>query len=359
MRIVVEDVAASKGSGGVWSILCDFYQQVVDSGDQNEWYFIVSEDEFESTKNIHIIYRPDLKKNKVRRFFFDLVTGKKFINRLHPDIVFSLQNTITVGTNASRKVVYVHQPIPYQSEKHFSVFKKRERKLFFYQYMIGPIINYTLRKERPEIIVQTSWMKDALTKRKIANSQQITISMPNDLVTFNKKKVILDNQFFFPATAFLYKNHDLILHAVEFLVKHNVENFQVVCTVKPDELSWDHVPKQIRLVGKMTREDVMAHYQRSVLIFPSYIETFGLPLLEAAKTGTIIFASDTSFSREVLNGYENAYYFDFNQPEMLAKLMLRFLEGKIELNSQVKYQENKNSVHSSLLSLVLGEKNNG
>ena len=48
----------------------------------------------------------------------------------------------------------------------------------------------------------------------------------------------------------------------------------------------------IRFVGMMSREDLFAQYARSVLVFPSYIETIGLPLLEARSVGAPILAAD-------------------------------------------------------------------
>ena len=66
---------------------------------------------------------------------------------------------------------------------------------------------------------------------------------------------------------------------------------------------------------------MISRYRRATLVFPSYIETFGYPLAEARQAGTIVLAADTPFAREVLDGYENAYYFDPFKPEELADLM--------------------------------------
>ena len=60
----------------------------------------------------------------------------------------------------------------------------------------------------------------------------------------------------------------------------------------------------------MSREEVFERYTNSILIFPSYVESFGLPLLEARLSGTYILASDRSFSREILEGYDKASFFE-------------------------------------------------
>ena len=79
----------------------------------------------------------------------------------------------------------------------------------------------------------------------------------------------------------------------------------------------------------LSREDLYQAYVDNILIFPSYIETIGLPLLEAQYTNTLIFAADCPYSREVLEGYHNAYFFHPFQPQELADLMHKAIKGEI------------------------------
>ena len=46
------------------------------------------------------------------------------------------------------------------------------------------------------------------------------------------------------------------------------------------------------------------------LLFPSYIETLGLPLLEAAAFGLPVLAADVDYAHEVLKDYEGVRYID-------------------------------------------------
>lgn len=86
MRIVVNDVAATPDAGGVYSILSDLYHQVRENDKDNEWIFILAGEYFQETDNIKIIEKPDLKKNKLKKFIFELFNGYKFINSYKPDI---------------------------------------------------------------------------------------------------------------------------------------------------------------------------------------------------------------------------------------------------------------------------------
>lgn len=58
----------------------------------------------------------------------------------------------------------------------------------------------------------------------------------------------------------------------------------------------------------MKREVVFEMYSKSVLVFPSFVESFGMPLLEARMSNSVILASDQNFSREILKDYNNAYF---------------------------------------------------
>ena len=82
-----------------------------------------------------------------------------------------------------------------------------------------------------------------------------------------------------------------------------------------------------KLLGSIPREQVFKFYQTSILLFPSYLESFPLPLLEARLFNTPIIASDRPFAREILEGYPNVDFFDPFSPDDLADKMKKYLES--------------------------------
>ena len=62
------------------------------------------------------------------------------------------------------------------------------------------------------------------------------------------------------------------------------------------------------------------------LIFPSFFEGFGLPILEAMAVGTLVISSCSTSLPEVLGN--SGYYFD---PESIASLHRAFLQLKADL----------------------------
>ncbi len=322
MRIVVNDIAASKG--GAMTVLKDFYSCICENDKENKWIFLLGDKFVEETENIKVITLPEIKKNPIKKVLFDFFTGKKFIHKLNPDVVFNMQNIITFGIKVPQ-VVYIHQPLPFQNTKKFSFFKKREKKLAFIQYVIGTIIKYSVKKS-DKVIVQTDWMKDAVCKKCGISRDKIVKVLPNvkriDRMSSDCQPNI--QNFFYPTSNVLYKNNDLVFSASKILEEQNITH-NIDLTLNKESTS-----TFVNCIGRIPYEAVIEKYHNSTLIFSSYIETFGYPLAEARQVGALILAADTDFSRELLNGYENAYFFNPFKSNELAELMKKVVLGEIE-----------------------------
>ena len=383
MRIVVNDIAASKT--GALSILRDFHKYIVnnDAG-ENEWIFVLGSRLLEERDNIRVIVRDDVKSSRKNRLLFDLKTGAAFFESLKPDVLFSMQNTLPGGYRG-RQVLYVHQPLGYQDWKDFSLFKPEEREYAVYQKLIGRMIDSSV-KRADRIIVQTEWMRRAVAAKTGVPADRIVKIMPDidvpgaayrdnadisdglvisersghiqnydtginvsdDQAESGRKK---NNKFFYPAGEILYKNHGCILEAVEILKNKGISDLTVSFTLNKGDLPYlskyrDH--EQVKYLGRISRDDVFARYKKEILLFPSYIETFGYPPAEARAVGGCILASDCPFCHEVLEGYKGAAYFDPFKPEELATLMERAIRG--ELFDAGTYEDNavrRDPAHSS------------
>lgn len=340
MKFVVNDIAATPNAGGVYSILEDFYNDVLENDHTNQWVFILAGKYFEESDNVRIIVRKDLKTSKIKKLIFERFTGRKFINLLKPDVYISLQNIATYGIKTKKQIVYLHQPIPFETTKSFSFFNKREAKLAVYQKLIGKFIKKSLSDNQPMTIVQTKWMKRSVVEQTTLEPNYIIISHPKVNIDSNRNVYKgKGNLFFYPASNFLYKNQEVIYKAVKLLEKKGLNDFKVVFTL--DKASLPYEDRSIKYVGHISREKVMDMYNDHILIFPSYIESFGLPLIEAALHADIILAADTPFAHELLDQYTNVYYFQYDSQIQLAKLMKKAIDN--ELFSNDKALELKNN----------------
>lgn len=355
MKFVVDDVAATPNAGGVYSILSDLYKDVLKNDHKNQWIFILAGKYFPESNNVKIIVRNDLKKSKIKKMLFETFYGSKFINSLKPDVYISLQNIATFGVKASKKLVYLHQPVPFQEQKKFSYFKKKERKLAFYQWGVGRIIKDSLSREQPIVIVQTKWMKKAVLKQTKLSEDNILVTHPRVSVnTNNGMSLKKSNLFFYPASNFLYKNHQVIEKAINLLQNDGINDFKVVFTLNSTQLPYRS--KQLEYIGHIDREKVMKMYDTHVLLFPSYIESFGLPLIEGALYADIILAADTEFSRELLHNYSNVYFYQYNDAKALAVLMKKIMNKEIISDGKkLNIENNGKSLYDSIMGIINGK----
>lgn len=313
--ILVYDVHASES--GALSILNDFYEQVCRDKDKSvQWIFVVSKPEYEEKENIKVLRYSWVKKSWFHRLYFDVVIGRKIIKKYKPVQIFSLQN-MGIPFFKGKQTVYLHLPM-ILCEYRFHFWKK-EKKEWIYQNVLGRTIFRSLAKAA-QVIVQTNWMKEALVKRGGIERERILVQKPEirlpEMHTFEEKEKNY-RCFFYPATSYRYKNHMTFLKAVNHAVENGMRDYVVILTVKPKENSytkelWDYTEENhlnVRFIGSVSREEVFKQYAESVLVFPSLVESFGMPLLEARLTGSPIIAGDCPFCHEILEGYEKATFF--------------------------------------------------
>ncbi|MDX2110932.1 MAG: glycosyltransferase family 1 protein [Verrucomicrobiota bacterium] len=122
-----------------------------------------------------------------------------------------------------------------------------------------------------------------------------------------------------------YKNADLFFSAFEML--HTRQAFDVVCASAHGLDAWrgrDYAVREFR----MSDADLACAYAGAVgLIFPSKIEGFGLPILEAMACGCPVLASDTPIHREV--GGDAAIYFNLDDSKSLTSWLAGIQMGPI------------------------------
>jgi glycosyltransferase involved in cell wall biosynthesis len=79
-----------------------------------------------------------------------------------------------------------------------------------------------------------------------------------------------------------------------------------------------HLRSRVRFLGPVPYADVLRYYRNAVaLAFPSLLETFGHPLLEAMLAGTPIVAADIPAFREIAG--DVALYFEPHDSAQLAR----------------------------------------
>jgi len=324
MRIMVFDVAAEHG--GALTILSQYYDLAINDK-ENEWIFVVSTPQLKEYENVKILRFPWIKRSWIHRLYFDKFVAHKLVDKYRVNEILSLQN-VTIPKVKVKQTLYLHQPLPFINKK-YSIFENF--KFWLYQNIISRIIFKSI-KEADKVIVQTKWMMDSAIEKANVTKEKFILKPPVLNISIQetyKNDNEYDCLFFYPASGIVYKNHEIIVKACKLLKDKGITNYKVIFTISGDE--YNHIKKlkkfvvdnnlPIEFIGSINIKAVYEYYSMSILIFPSYIETYGLPLLEAKMHKCPILASDCEFSHEILDEYDNVYFFDpFNILE-LAELM--------------------------------------
>ena len=320
---------------GALTIYKQFLKALEHFGGEHEWHVFIAEGMPNPTIN-NVKYHVCHTKG-IDRMLFDFVGFKRIIKEfgIKPDVVFSLQNT-GVRCKASRYVVYFHQALAITKYK-INLRSKFAKTYLFYHYFYPLYIRLLINK-KTFIAVQTNQIKNGLSKRLGFPKDRIGVYFPetekidvSKLESYNYEAETYN--FIYPATPFEFKEHITLAYAVNEAYKQNPElakKIRVNLTLSLGELpDMDNYIKQNGLEnifvyhGRIPHQQLLSMVKSSDgLLFPSVIETLGLPLLEAASLGTPVIANDLEYVHEVLNGYDGVKYVKVHDYEEWGRQIL-------------------------------------
>ena len=281
--------------------------------------------EFDS--KIKFIEFMDSKKSYLKRFYYEYFYFKRLSKKLKPYLWFSLHD-MTPNVAADKRAVYCHNPIIFYDMKRKDMIN--EFKMFMFSRFYKYIYKINIKKNN-FVVVQQDWIRKRF--KKIFKIKNVVVAHPNVVIDDSnnncKNTKIVKNSFLYPSFPRIFKNFEVICKAVEILENKNIENFKVYLTIDGNEniYSKEIVEKYGRLkciefIGLQTRENLMKYYSKiETVIFPSKLETWGLPISEAKAFGKNIILADLEYAHETLGTYEKVMFFGPDDAEKLAEKM--------------------------------------
>lgn len=335
MSVIIVNATATRSSGAL-SILNQFINNIP----QNDIrYYIFIDYECKCEKKENIVYVQLNTRNWLKRIWWDRFGLKKWIdkNGLIPSLIISLQNMGVKYNEDVPQLIYYHQLLPL-TNYCFRLYRKSELILLLYKHFYSYFVSYYIHSNSC-FVVQIPSVKEAfLRKFLVADNQVYVISPAIPNVDYNKINTVCFQDdavhFIYPATSFIYKNHIVLLKALQYLKENNriiFDKVKIHITLKESEqrifgkfIEYSGIGSSIIFDGTISFEKLLAYYKSmDALLFPSYIESFGLPLLEAAGAGMPIVVSDLAYAHDVIGEYEGVTYVNCRDETVWASAIVK------------------------------------
>ncbi len=299
--------------GGALTILSSFIE-AAHAPEFADWQFVVLSNpmvklNFGRIKRINFALP---KKSWLLRVFYEYVIFKKISTRLNVDIWFSLHD-LTPNVIAKKRFVYCHNPAPFYRPSWRDVWL--DPKFFIFNKLYSWFYRLNINKN-DAVIVQQFWLKLKFLKfckvpvhvshPKYVSSNPISI----------KKNISNKISFLYPAFPRFFKNHQIICEAISSLSEEEKLAIKVIFTMSGSENRYAAWLKKcygnieaIEFRGKLTYLELQQLYQEvNCVIFPSKLETWGLPLTEARYFGKDIICANLPYAIETLGNFPKVHF---------------------------------------------------
>jgi len=146
----------------------------------------------------------------------------------------------------------------------------------------------------------------------------------------SKQYVLFVSAFYF------YKYPDLLIEGFARLrSKTSKKNYKLVLVGKIPDITFGKqlqqqvytlgLENEVLFLGHVPRSHLVVLYQQAAaFVFPTVMETFGFPFVEAMASGTPVICADTEFARELCG--EAALYFPAGDSHALAQMLEKVIE---------------------------------
>ncbi len=309
-RIVLSGVNFIEG--GPLSVFTDALRELATSySDRYTITALVHRRELFDVPGVEYLEFPEVKTSWLRRLRFEYRECRGLSERLKPRLWLAMHD-ITPNVVAETRAVYCHNPAPFYKlplrafgceamlDRTFTAFR------LLYRFLYG--INI---RENDFVVVQQDWMRAEFRRRYRVRSVVVAHpSVPEGAV--DESDAVQSNVFFYPALPRSFKNIEGLLGAAELLEQQGAPEFEVWLTITGEENPYAAgLRKQfgslrsVRWMGMQPRSRVEELYGAAgCLVFPSKLESWGMPISEWKRTGKPMIVADLPYAHETVGNYD-------------------------------------------------------
>ncbi len=272
---------------------------------------------------------PEVKSSWFRRLRFEYFECRRISEELKPYLWFAMHD-MTPNVRATIRAVYCHNPSPFYPFRIQEALLDWKFGLFtlLYRFLYG--INI---RSNDFVVVQQDWMRAQFRSR--YGARKVVVAHPNmdhmemPVREQTQTRAHTRYRFFYPAYPRTFKNMEQILRAARKLEHDGFDQFEVWLTMNGSETRYAAgIAREfsdlttVKWLGILPRAEVMRLYgEADCLIFPSKLETWGMPITEFKTTGKPILAADLPYAHETVDEYGKVTFFGIGDDAQLAGMM--------------------------------------
>jgi glycosyltransferase involved in cell wall biosynthesis len=296
---------------------------------------LVHRKELFEVPGVRYIEFPDVKGSWLRRLKFEYVTLKPISRELDADLWLSMHD-MTPNVTARRRAVYCHNPTPFYSLRVSDALQSW--KFAAWVLLYGYLYRINIGKN-DFVIVQQDWLRREFERRyglkNVVVAHPVSEAETAGIKVFDARAADQRFRFFYPAYPRIFKNHELILEAVQILEREGCFDCEVWLTLdtQTSQYAKSLVTKyrhlsSVKWLGVLAHSAVLERYRRAdCLLFPSKLETWGLPITEFKVTGRPMILADLPYAKETIGSYKQVAFTSVDNPSCLAELMKGAIRG--------------------------------
>ena len=276
----------------------------------------------------------------LHKLYYEYYYFNKISIKFKPHLWLSL-NDATPNIKSDLRAVYCHNSSPFYKCSFKEILLDPKFYIFtlFYKFLYR--INI---KKNNFVIVQQNWFREEFSSMFKIDENKIIVSPPLTSVRHQNFNIIANNKdehvFFYSAYPRVFKNFEIIGESAKILISKGVVNFKIYLTIGGSENCYSKYIfykyknlKNLSFIGLQSRQKVYEYYSLSnYLIFPSKLETWGLPISEMKEFKKPIIAADLPYAHETVGDYDKVIFFNPFNPDDLANAMIKAINGKFDSN---------------------------
>jgi glycosyltransferase involved in cell wall biosynthesis len=279
---------------------------------------------------VRLIEIPSAKKSWLHRLYWEWLGFHRLSKKLKPTLWLSLHD-ITPRVVASRQAVYCHNPSPFY---RVSLKESLQEPVFLLFNLLYVWLYRAFIRRNYCVIVQQQWLRAEFKKRfgqiPVVVAHPVALTDDSPRVNPSGPKFI----FLYPALPRVFKNFETLGRAAQLLTSRGVTGFEIRLTSDGCEnryarwlcRQFGETP-HVRFIGRQTQDEMRSQYsQASAVVFPSKLETWGLPITEAKNQQIPLLLADLPYAHESVGTYDLVSFFPADSPAILADLMQCMLD---------------------------------